>query len=111
VRFWQNLQALLEQHEVVIDRPGGTTHPRYPGFVYPFDYGYLKGTSGGDGQGIDVWMGSGDRRRLTGVICTVDTVKCDAEVKLLAGCTRAEAEEIERVHNSGPQGGLLIWRD
>lgn len=106
--FWKTLDALLQTHAVVIDRPAGSTHPRYPDFYYPLDYGYLEGTAGGDGQGIDVWLGSGDRTRLSGVVCTVDTVKSDAELKLLAGCTAAEMETILRVHNSGPQAALLL---
>jgi inorganic pyrophosphatase len=107
-RFWNNLSELLLSHQIVIDRPKGSAHPRYPDLKYPLDYGYLEGTTGGDGQGIDVWAGSGDRARLTGVVCTVDLFKHDAEVKLLVGCTPSEAEVILGVHNSGPQAALLI---
>jgi inorganic pyrophosphatase len=106
--FWNRLQQLLEACPLVIDRPRGTAHPRYPALVYPFDYGYLKGTTGGDGQGIDVWAGSGDRTVLTAVVCTVDLHKRDGELKLLVGCTEAEAQAILAVHNSGPQAAILI---
>ncbi len=44
---WTRLDGLVASRDVVIDRPKGTTHPRFPGLVYPLDYGYLKGTSGG----------------------------------------------------------------
>jgi inorganic pyrophosphatase len=106
--FWDGLNELLKCHPIVIDRPKGATHPRYPGFYYPLDYGYLDGTSGGDGQGIDVWAGSGSRHCLTGVVCTVDLHKRDAEVKLLLGCSMAEVETVLRVQNSGPQAAILI---
>ena len=53
-QFWNHLTELVRSHPIVIDRPKGTTHPRYPSFYYPLDYGYLDGTSGGDGQAIDV---------------------------------------------------------
>jgi inorganic pyrophosphatase len=39
--FWQALDSLISMSEIVIDRPRGTTHPRYPDFIYPLDYGYL----------------------------------------------------------------------
>jgi len=55
--FWQALDLLVEEHELVIDRPAGSAHPRYLSFVYPLDYGYLKGTASSDGSGIDVWRG------------------------------------------------------
>jgi len=99
---------MLRTHTIVIDRPAGSSHPRYPEFRYPLDYGYLDGTSGGDGNEIDVWCGSCDRSVLTGIVCTVDGVKRDAEVKLLAGCTAAEAETVLHAHNSGPQAAILV---
>ena len=40
--FWELLDKLVENSEIVIDRPKGTAHPRYPDFVYKVDYGYLK---------------------------------------------------------------------
>lgn len=108
--FWTNLDLLLAEHRLVIDRPQGSVHPRFPDFRYPYDYGYLEGTSGGDGGGIDVWVGSLPDRRLVGVICTVDLTKRDTEVKLLVGCTPAEMQAILATHNSGPQAGILVKR-
>jgi len=57
-KFWQAIDSLLLESEIIIDRPGGSVHPRYPDFKYPLDYGYLKGTKAMDGGGIDVWRGS-----------------------------------------------------
>lgn len=108
IGFWKQLHALLQAHDIVIDRPKGSTHPRYPDFYYPLDYGYLSGTSAGDGQEIDIWLGSGNPSHLTAIVCTVDSVKQDTEVKLLAGCTESEAQTILGVHNSGPQSAILI---
>lgn len=110
-RFWVGLEALVAASTIVIDRPAGSAHPRYPEFVYPLDYGYLEGTTAGDGDGIDVWVGSQADRSLVAVVCTVDQGNCDAELKLLLGCTRQEAARILDVHNRGEQAGLLIWRD
>ena len=55
--FWQMLEAMAASCELVIDRPKGSRHPRYPQVVYELEYGYLKGTCSMDGDGIDVWLG------------------------------------------------------
>lgn len=108
--FWQRLDELAASSELVIDRPRGSAHPNYPDFIYPFDYGYLRGTLSMDQDGIDVWAGSLPARRVTGVICTIDLMKKNAEIKVLLGCTPAEAEIILDAHNSGLQSGLLVMR-
>ena len=108
--FWRALDRLVEDHRVVIDRPRGSAHPRYPSLIYPLDYGFLAGTTAADDGGIDVWMGSLPERRVTGVICTVDGLKADAELKLLLGCTPEEAQIALATHNDGPQAGLLVSR-
>ena len=43
--FWSHLDRLVESCGLVIDRPKGTAHPRYPDLIYPVDYGYLDGTT------------------------------------------------------------------
>jgi inorganic pyrophosphatase len=32
--FWSRLDQLVETSEIVVDRPKGTPHPRYPEIVY-----------------------------------------------------------------------------
>jgi inorganic pyrophosphatase len=109
--FWTKLDRLIEEHETIIDRPKGSRHPRYPEIVYPFDYGYLQGTSGGDSDGIDVCRGSLTGNRLAAIICTVDTKKNDAEIKLLIDCTEAELEVIDRFFNLGKyMSGIILRR-
>ena len=44
------LNELVCNSEIIIDRPKGTAHPRYPNFIYKVDYEYLKNTSSMDGQ-------------------------------------------------------------
>jgi inorganic pyrophosphatase len=97
--YWQAMQALLSGTRLVIDRSKGQPHPRYPELVYPLDYGYLEGTAAGDGDGIDVWVGSLGNKQLTGILCTFDTVKRDAEVKLLAGCNAQDVEAIRHFND------------
>ncbi|HOT92160.1 MAG TPA: inorganic pyrophosphatase [Anaerolineae bacterium] len=109
--FWEQLEALVAGSRVVIDRPKGTAHPRYPAFIYPLDYGYLDGTGTIDGGGVDVWVGSLPERRVTAIICAVDLVKRDTELKLLLGCTPEEAALIVQVHNGEFQAAILIPRE
>ena len=91
--FWHALKTLITTHDVTIDRPRGSAHPRYPELIYPLDYGYLENTSAGDGAGIDIWLGSlsmvtdaGNTKILTGILCSFDRLKRDAEIKLLVNC-------------------------
>jgi F420 biosynthesis protein FbiB-like protein len=109
--YWQGLEHLLTENRIMIDRPHGSIHPRWLDFVYPLDYGYLEGTASGDGDGIDVWLGSGDRQNLAGLLVTVDAQKRDVEVKLLAGCTREEMQTAFNASISPGMQALLIERD
>jgi inorganic pyrophosphatase len=93
--FWQTMMDLAETGSIVLDRPKGNAHPRYPDMIYPLDYGYLENTSAADGGGIDVWIGTNGLKILTGILCTFDRLKRDAEIKLLIGCTPADVETIQ----------------
>ncbi len=108
--FWQKLDDLVGTCALVIDRPAGSAHPRYPALIYPLDYGYLAGTTAADGSGIDVWLGTLPERRVTGIIATVDLRKRDAEIKILLACTPAEARLALATHQSDDQSALLIER-
>jgi inorganic pyrophosphatase len=107
--FWSKLDALVDACPLVIDRPKSSLHPRHR-FAYPLDYGYLDGTRSGDGEGIDVWVGSVPERGVTAVICTVDVGQRDAELKILPGCTLGETQAALATHNAGAQAGILVQR-
>ena len=110
--FWQALDALLASSCIVIDRPKGSAHPRYPHMIYPLDYGYLEGTASMDGSGIDVWLGSLTKQRIDAIVCTVDLMKRDSEIKLLIGCTEEEKQIVLGVHNDSQyMKGILIQRE
>lgn len=108
--FWTFLDSLLLSSEIVIDRPQGSVHPRYPALIYTLDYGYLKGTTGGDGNELDVWRGRCAEARLDAVVCTVDLFKKDVEVKLLLGCTEEEKQTICDFHNGGESMAAILFR-
>lgn len=40
---------------VTIDRQMGSKHPKH-GFVYPLNYGYIKGVKSGDGEELDAYV-------------------------------------------------------
>jgi inorganic pyrophosphatase len=97
--FWHEMRNLIVTNKIIIDRPRGARHPRYPEFIYPLDYGYLENTTASDGDGIDVWMGSLASKKLTGILCTFDKIKRDAEIKLLIGCTNEDIQNIRDFHH------------
>ena len=110
--FWQLLEKLLYQSNIVIDRPKGSVHPRYPQNVYELDYGYLDGTESSDNEGIDVWFGTDAEQKLDAIVCTVDLVKRDSEIKLLIGSMPAEKSYINSFYNEWTQmRGILIERE
>lgn len=110
-RYFAALDELVDTSRVVIDRPAGTAHPRVPQAIYPLDYGYLDGTTGGDGDGIDVFVGVEEGLGVVGVLLTADVAKRDVEVKVLLDCSaleivaaRAFVSEVLEI------GGVLVRR-
>ena len=109
-KFWTAIEELIATSEVVIDRPKGSRHPEVKEAIYPVDYGYLKGTTAADGDGIDIWMGSMRPPVVTAVACTVDLRNRDAEIKLLLGCTPDEEGTILMFLNEGSMSAVLLRR-
>ena len=108
--FWLALDELVSKSEIIIDRPKGTAHPKYPNFIYRVDYGYLSNTSSMDGAGIDVWVGSGDKK-IDAIMCIVDLMKKDSEIKIMIGCTEEEKAIVYETHNETEfMKGVLIRR-
>lgn len=108
--FWKALDELVNNSEIVIDRPKGTAHPKYPNSLYRVDYGYLRNTSSMDGAGIDVWVGSGEKK-IDAIMCIVDLMKRDSEIKILIGCTEIEKSIVYETHNETQfMKGVLIRR-
>lgn len=109
--FWKALDELVGSSEIVIDRPRGTVHPKYPDFIYKVDYGYLKNTTSMDGAGIDVWVGTEKRKQIDAIMCIVDLMKRDSEIKILIGCTEEEKNIVYQTHNETQyMKGVLIRR-
>ncbi|MCL2058207.1 MAG: inorganic pyrophosphatase [Oscillospiraceae bacterium] len=97
---------------MVIDRPKGSRHPKYPSIVYPVDYGYLENTSSMDGGGIDIWQGTAGGCGVDAIICTVDSLKRDSEIKILINCSEEEKQLVLEAHNNSEyMKGILIHKN
>lgn len=109
--YWTALEKLVAENRIVIERPKGSRHPRFPEMIYPLDYGFLEDTNSNDGAEADIWRGSLADNAITGAVCTVDLIKRDSEVKILIGCTSDEIAVIDKFYNTGPyMKGLTIIR-
>ena len=111
VEFWDAVDKLIADSRIVIDRPKDSAHPKYPHCIYPVDYGYLADTASMDGSGIDLWLGSKQEQVADALICTIDLLKRDSEIKFLIGCTDLEKHRILAFHNDSEfMKGILIER-
>jgi inorganic pyrophosphatase len=108
--FWSNLETIINQDSIIIDRPKGTTHPTFPELIYPLDYGYLENMVSSDGAGLDVWIDDCSDKKPTALACTVDLRKKDLEIKILLGCSTENIETIMEFHNSGSMRCILLQR-
>jgi inorganic pyrophosphatase len=109
--FFKTLEQLISEHGITIDRPKGTAHPRFPDLIYPINYGYINNTQSQDGEGIDVFLGDDGDSEVVGILCSVDTVKRDSEVKVLYKCTEENIQTALKMINNGPMYGILVRRD
>jgi inorganic pyrophosphatase len=64
-----------------------------------------------DGDGIDIFRGAGGGREIDGILCTIDSMKNDSEIKVLYACSEAEIETIRDFMESEYMSCLLIRRD
>jgi inorganic pyrophosphatase len=111
VEFWEIIDKMIDTYAIKIDRQKGSKHPQYSDYTYPLDYGYLDGTVSSDGDGIDVWVGSENKKRVVAIISSVDFIKGDSEIKILYDCSDPELELIYNDHNrSDDMKGILVKR-
>ncbi len=110
--FWQCIDELINQSKIIVDRPKNSAHPRFKDFVYKVDYGYLDNTTSADSCGIDVFVGSEENKIADCIVCCVDLLKRDSEIKILYGCTDKEKEIIYNdLNNSDYMKCIFICRD
>lgn len=109
-QFWRSFECLIENSPLVLDRPKGSAHPRFPDLIYPIDYGYLGGTISGDGDGMDIWLGTEQPASLNGLVLSLDLDKKDAEMKLVMGCSKDEIENILSFLNSDTMHAVYVTK-
>lgn len=51
-----SINYLNKTIEVKIDRPIGSSHPKYPDLIYLVNYGYVPNTVSGDGEELDCYI-------------------------------------------------------
>ncbi|BDP41829.1 inorganic pyrophosphatase [Deinococcus aetherius] len=70
---------------MVVDRPLGSVHPRWPNLVYGVNSGELPGTVSGDGEPIDAYLlgWPGPVREVEGVVAALIVRADDLEDKLV----------------------------
>ena len=52
----KNLQYIGKTVKVKVDRPIGSSHPKYPETIYEVNYGFVPNTLSGDGEELDVYI-------------------------------------------------------
>ena len=71
----------------------------------------MNHTTSMDGGGIDVWVGTDKEKKVDAIMCIVDLMKRDSEIKILIGCTEEEKRLVYQTHNeSENMKGILIRR-
>ena len=108
--FFSTLDNLIQENGITIDRPKNSLHPRFPDFVYLLDYGYINETKSQDGAGIDIFRGDDERVGVVGIICIVDSLKKDSEIKVLYQCTEENIQTALSMMNKKYLRGILVKR-
>lgn len=86
---WSLWDRMIVDLGITLDRPKNSFHPIHQDIRYPIDYGYINGTRGGDGEEMDIFVGSRDNG-LVAAIFTTDFRKNDRELKLIYNCSPPE---------------------
>ena len=88
---------------IIIDRPMGTYHPRFPDIYYPINYGYVNGVMAGDGAEQDVYILGVDKplETFTGKVIAVFHRHNDVEDSWIVapeGVDFSDEEILEQIH-------------
>lgn len=88
---------------ILIDRPIGSTHPKYKDMIYPINYGFIPNVWSEDGEELDVYLLGVNKpqKEFTGKIIGIVYRKNDVEDKLVMapeGMKFTQNEIAERVY-------------
>ncbi len=88
---------------VTVDRAMGSRHPKYPDIIYPINYGYVGGVTGGDGDAQDAYILGADTplELFTGIVIAIVRRLNDVEDKWVVaprGVTFTKEEIAAQLH-------------
>ena len=106
-KFFKNLEKLITENGILIERKAGTSHPNFPDFLYTVDYGHINGTRSRDGNEIDIFVGTCNNG-VFGVLVTLDMYKKDSEIKVLFNCNDDEISKTLLMMNHYPMSCILV---
>lgn len=92
--FWQKIDTLVLSGEFDMSRKKGEKHPDFHNMVYPTNYGHLSDTKSTSGLGVSVYVGSGSKFTVSGLVVAADILQKDLDVKILLGCNDEEVEDV-----------------
>ncbi len=108
--FWQKLDTLYLSSNLTMTKRKGEVHDQFANLVYPVDYGRLEDTNG-IVDGVSVYIGSKSKSSITALVVAADILKKTLDVKILAGCTEEEVDDVLRYLNQTEfQKTVLIRR-
>ncbi len=109
--FWQKVDSLYLSGTRKIIKKKGEVHDTFKNLVYPLDYARIEDMKSVSGHGVAVYLGSENRNKVSALVVAADILEKELDVKVLAGCTDEEIEEVLRYLNQTDfQKTVLIKR-
>ncbi len=109
--FWQKVDSLYLSGSRKLIKKKGEQHDTYKNLVYPLDYARIEDMKSVSGHGVAIYLGSENRNKVSGLIVAADILEKELDVKVLAGCTDEEIEDVLRYLNQTEfQKTVLIKR-
>lgn len=109
--FWQKVDSLYLSGTRKIIKKKGEVHDTFKNLVYPLDYARIEDMKSVSGHGVAVYLGSENRNKVSALVVAADILEKELDVKVLAGCTEEEIEEVLRYLNQTEfQKTVLIKR-
>lgn len=106
--FWQKIDTLYLSSGYTLSKKKGETHDTFKNMIYPTNYGKVQANSE---QGISIYVGTGDKNKVTALVIAADILEKELDVKILAGCSPEEEDAILRFLNQTDyQKTVLIHR-
>lgn len=109
--FWQKVDTLYLSGNRNLIKKKGEHHDEFQNLVFPVDYARIEDMKSVSGHGVAVYMGSENRNKVSALVVAADILAKELDVKVLAGCTEEEIEDVLRYLNQTDfQKTVLIRR-